>query len=234
VTHGIPLRAPDRTGRFRRSPDGAGEVPAYVFAKPPVAGVSKTRLAAGIGPDAAARLARALLQDTWHALLGFNGLFPVLATTDPSADFGLPDGPRVDQGGGDLGARLHRVLAAGVERWGGALAVGADSPGLPADRVLRAIDALTRFDVAVVPTDDGGFALLALRVVPAGLFDGIPWSNERTCAALVERAEGLGLSVVHLEPWFDIDVADDLIRFRARVARADAPRSWAVLDGLPA
>lgn len=205
-------------------------LPAYLFAKPPVAGVSKTRLATGVGPERAARLAAAFLQDTWDALARADGVFPVLATTDLQGDFGFDAQPRVHQGGGDLGARLERVLADGVRAHGGALAVGADSPGMPPDRVQGVLAALSTVDAALVPTDDGGFAVLGVRSVPSGLLADLPWSCERTTSALIARLEGLRLSCVVLEPWFDVDHASDLERFRAMVSRGAAPHTWSALD----
>ena len=61
-----------------------------VFAKPPRNGGAKSRLAAGAGPTQA--LAEAFLRDTWSVATATPGLWPVLATSDPSADHGLPPG----------------------------------------------------------------------------------------------------------------------------------------------
>src|SRR5205085_7155405 len=74
-----PLHAsfPGRRRRMR--------IACLVFAKPPLPGVAKTRLAAAVGDDAAAALARAFLRDTWEAVRALDWR-PVLLTTDPSAD----------------------------------------------------------------------------------------------------------------------------------------------------
>ena len=202
-----------------------------VFAKPPVPGRSKTRLALGIGEDAAARLAGAFLEDTVKALQT-TSCDVVLATTDPTADFGsLPPGVRIlDQGEGDLGARVERVLGDQLSEYPWAVALGADSPGLPADRLERAISALNTGRAALGPTEDGGFFLLGLVRCPAGLLEGIPWSTAETAhatwAALVEH----GLDPVRLRAWFDVDHVADLDRFRQAVPRARAPATWAALD----
>lgn len=203
--------------------------PAFVFAKPPVAGVSKTRLARGVGPELAADLAAAFLRDTLAQIARIDGLEPVLASTDLGWDFGTAV-RRVDQGGGDLGARLERVLRDGIAATGAALAVGADSPGLPDDRLVAALSGLATHDAVFVPSEDGGFVVLAVRTLPEGVLDGIPWSTEHTRSAVVAALVREGLSVAVLEGWFDIDEPVDLERFEREVPLSHAPHTWAVLD----
>ena len=202
-------------------------IPAYVFAKPPVPGVSKTRLAKGVGPETASRLAAAFIQDVVAAIAATPGLVPVLATTDVHWDFGV-NARSIDQGDGDLGARLERVLRAGVEEAGAALAVGADSPGIPSALLAEAKNAVSDRDAAFVPTEDGGFAVMAVRSLPVGTLAGVGWSQPTTLEQVEARFARLGGSI-RLSGWFDIDESVDLERFRAEVPRGRAPRTWAVL-----
>lgn len=75
-----------------------------VFAKPPKSGEVKTRLAARIGPDAAATLARAFFGDTWQTLGAIQSVRKIIASTsDDLASFGLEDAELWLQGEGDLG-----------------------------------------------------------------------------------------------------------------------------------
>ena len=205
-----------------------------VFAKPPRPGSSKTRLAASIGPEAAAALAEAFLKDTADALTSLDLFDVVLSTPEPDADHGVSL-PRWDQGGGDLGLRLMRTFARARERWPAAIAVGADSPGIPPDR-LRAIVALLETHAAVLgPTDDGGFFALGIslsRDLPLDLLAGIPWSSAQTAGATRDRLTASGLTVAETEPWWDIDTGADLERFRREIPRGRAPQTWRVLDTL--
>src|SRR5919112_1907209 len=87
-----------------------------IYAKPPRPGLSKTRLAASVGPELAARLAAAFLKDTVSSLAPLPGLELVLSTPEPQTDHGVAL-PRWDQGGGELGERLERgFLRALAER----------------------------------------------------------------------------------------------------------------------
>ncbi len=202
-----------------------------VFAKPPVAGEVKTRLA----PQArAAALARAFLVDTFASLRPLAWADPVLATTgeiDPALDLELA-APIWRQGDGDLGARIERVLQRALASAPRAIAMGADTPGLPIAALERAHEALRTADAAIGPTEDGGFYLLALRKCPEGLLAGLPWSHADTFAATLARLREHGLSTVVLESWFDIDRPADLERLRGLLAArvVSAPATWRLLD----
>lgn len=202
-----------------------------IFAKPPVPGQVKTRLAAALGADGAARLARAFLEDTVDSVRALPWAEPALATTMPlEADVAV-----LLQGEGDLGTRIERVLRAALERAPIAIAVGADAPALPARLLESARHALQTADVAVGPAEDGGFYLLALRRCPEGLLADLPWSTPGTLAATVERLRSRGLRSALLEPWFDVDRPEDLKRLRTLIEQGivRAPRTERELAALP-
>ena len=162
---------------------------------------------------------------------------PILATTsrrglDPPAEAEV-----WLQGPGDLGDRLARILRRALRRSPCAVAVGADSPGLPASRLEDARRALRDHDAVLGPSADGGFYLLGLTRCPPGLLRGLSWSVEDTFDRTRERLEIRGLSTAILGEWFDVDGFDDLMRLRRMIARGrvSAPhtsRALAALGGL--
>ncbi len=198
-----------------------------IFAKPPVAGQVKTRLAAALGSERAAELARAFLDDTISAVQALPWAQPALATTE-IVESGLP---LLLQGEGDLGERIERVLRAALQVAPPAIAIGADAPALPRRFLEAARAALDRADAVVGPAEDGGFYLLGLRLCPEGLLAGLPWSASDTFTRTVERLRARGLRVEVLERWFDVDRAEDLERLRAllRSGEIDAPRTARLL-----
>lgn len=201
-----------------------------IFAKPPRPGRAKTRLVPALGEVGAARLARAFLQDVW-ALSDRSWARRVLATTEPGdRSCGLPEGiERWDQGGGDLGARVERVL------WRGrpAIALGADSPDLPPDYLDAAREALSDADAVFGPAQDGGFYLLGVRHGPQGMLDDLPWSTPDTLSAAEARLRSLGLRTRRIEPWYDVDEPTDLEALLARLSEHErAPRTRAALREL--
>ena len=90
---------------------------------------------------------------------------------------------------------------------------------------------LTAHDVVVGPTHDGGYYLVGAKAAHAALFDGDGMGTNSALDALLARARRLRLAVSFTEPFYDIDVEDDLTRLAAelRLAPARAPRTAAWL-----
>lgn len=191
-----------------------------VFARVPLAGRVKTRLAARIGDDAAARLYDAFVRD----LVGrFSAApFAVRWAVAPPADgfcdrFGLPADRCREQVGGDLGERMRRgledALAAGAGR---CVLVGSDTPHLGVERVVEAFDRLADADLVVGPASDGGYYLIGMKE-PHDVFSGVSWSTPSVLAETEARSRRLGLSLARIADDFDVDEWDDLLRLRAVV-----------------
>lgn len=213
-----------------------GPCPLVVMAKAPRPGQVKTRLARAIGADAATALARAALEDVWHAAHTLDGLAPVLAVAGDPADLPplRPAATPLEQGEGDLGQRMARQLDRAIASAGRALMVGSDSPGVPPELLERARDLLERHDAVLGPVLDGGFWLIGLRRLPPGLLEGLPWSAPDTLRATLERFRQRGLDTAVLNPWFDLDRVEDVARLRVllRHGVVRAPHTAAALAGL--
>lgn len=214
------------------------DMPVCVFAKPPLPGLSKTRLSPALGSVGAAALARAFMVDTWSMLGSLPWARPVFATTQElPADFEQElraEGSEIDvwlQGDGDFGARLERILKRGLAEARGAIVIGSDSPGLPARLLEQANDALRKADAVLGPSDDGGFYLIGLNACPDGLLEELPWSRDDTFEKTLARLQSRGLSTAVIDSWFDIDEPADLARLRQRLALGElsAPATARVL-----
>ncbi len=196
-----------------------------VMAKAPVAGEVKTRLAAVLGDTAAADLCRAFLLDTWELATASRTRTVLALSGDRAALPPLVPAPEIhEQGDGDLGARMERVLSralSGGAPW--AIVLGADLPGLPASRLAEARAALERGASAVLgPARDGGFYLLGLSRCPAGLLAGLEWSTPRTRRLTMERLREHGLEPTLLDDGYDIDEPADLERLRCDLVEGRA------------
>jgi hypothetical protein len=200
-----------------------------LFARTPVPGVVKTRLAPVLAPEEAAELYRAFLEDasrvyadpTWNSVL--------YADPDPNepslaAIFGSP-WRREMQAEGDLGLRLTTAFLAERSRGATAvLAVGSDHPALPRRSLRELFETVTSDqDVAIIPARDGGYCAMAVsaRAAPEELFREIPWSTDATLSVTLDRAHRAGLRVAITEVAYDVDRPADLERLVADLAARD-------------
>ena len=154
-----------------------------VFAKPPRAGTSKTRLIPALGAEGAAILARAFFDDTWATARKAQAASLVLAVTE--SDSALDPVANLEvwlQGDGDLGDRMERALRRGLEQADACVVVGSDLPGLPLRVFEQARHGLRTHDAVIGPSDDGGFYLIGLTRCTEGLLADLPWSRSDTCA----------------------------------------------------
>jgi hypothetical protein len=221
----------------------ADRVAYAVMAKVPAPGEVKTRLCPPLKPTEAAALARCFLLDRLEQLGGIPGGDSLVAFAPPEREVELralvPAGIRlVPQRGGDLGERLDGLLTDLLaEGYAGAVAVDADSPTVPTAFLVQAGLALRggRADVVLGPCEDGGYYLIGLRAPAPALFADMPWSTPRVTPETLARAGRLGLAVVTLPEWFDVDRGEDLDRLRASSADGDRafrpPRTLAFLAG---
>ncbi|MCT0230026.1 TIGR04282 family arsenosugar biosynthesis glycosyltransferase [Synechococcus sp. CS-1324] len=187
-----------------------------ILAKAPVAGSCKTRLIPALGAEGAAALARAFLLRTVDAALAA-GIGPVeLCVTPPARQpiwATLPLPPTLawsDQGPGDLGRRMEEAAVrtlAGGER---VILIGTDCPALGPAVLRQAAADLIHHDASIVPTFDGGYALLALRRQHPTLFRAMPWSTDAVLAETRSRLAALGWSSLCQPLLHDIDVPADL------------------------
>ena len=212
-----------------------------VMCRVPRAGEGKTRLAGVVPPDRLVALQAAMLADTIGALGRITAderyLFvaPLAGGDEASTRVAIaphaPDGWRVGvQTGSDLGARLEqvfsRLLAPGPAR---VLITGSDAPFLS----LAGLDlaALQEEEAVLLPTEDGGYAAIALGRSEPRLFRDMTWSTSSVAAETRRRARLAGLRLRELPSTFDVDEPADLERLRRTLHEHPewAPRTAAAL-----
>lgn len=192
-----------------------------VFAKAPVAGAVKTRLAPALGPEGAARLQARLVRRT-VARVSACGLAPFELHVAPDGRHPLfrslagTGVTLVAQQGRDLGGRMHAALAAALGSAEFAILIGTDCPALDRAYLALACDALAQGHPAVLgPAEDGGYVLIGLRRPAPTLFAGIDWGGPQVLAQTRRRLADLGWAAVELPTLWDLDRPADLQRLGA-------------------
>jgi uncharacterized protein len=192
-----------------------------VFAKAPVPGEVKTRLAPAMDAETAALLHAALVE---RALMiaQKSGIDQIELCCAPDTthtffatcadDFDIP---LTAQGEGDLGRRMLRALQRGIAEYGNAIIIGADCPALSGNHIAEAARALRQQDAVLTPAEDGGYVLIGATRTADSMFDDIDWGSDTVLAAQRRNFASLGFRVHEMPALWDVDRPDDLTRLKA-------------------
>ena len=197
-----------------------------VFAREPVLGRVKTRLAADVGPEAALAVYRELLALTAAAVtaVAVPATVWLAEAPHPAADAAQsrPEWPGlpwcVQPPAGLLGERMaHAFGEAFAGGAGRVVIIGTDCPGLRPAILQQAFAALEAHELVVGPAEDGGYYLLGLREPQPALFANKDWSTATVLPDTLADAARLGLRVAQLPVLRDVDSASDLAAWRGQV-----------------
>jgi rSAM/selenodomain-associated transferase 1 len=214
------------------------------MAKTPRPGSSKTRLCPPLRPDQAAQLSEGFHRDmfgniaraAWQApIAGYAAYAPAGTKAAMKALMprgmglvladGTPPMPKDVWGFGRC--LLHAIEGLFALGHPAACVLNSDSPTLPTACLVRAAQILMESGDRVVlgPAEDGGYYLLGMREVHAALFADIAWSTDTVAQSTRHRAAELGLEVVELPVWYDVDDAASLLRLMLEIG-AGAPGAY--------
>jgi len=189
-----------------------------VLAKAPLPGFAKTRLIPALGTDGAASLqARLVERAVATACAAVIGPVTLWATPDESHPLFQAIGAHLGvalarQGDGDLGARMLAAIAAANAP---ALVIGTDCPALTSEHLRAAADVLRGGGGSrLIPTEDGGYALIGMRAPARALFSDMHWSAPSVMDETRRRLRALGLTWQEPVTLWDVDLPEDLERLR--------------------
>jgi rSAM/selenodomain-associated transferase 1 len=207
-----------------------------VFAKEPFPGSVKTRLSPLLSPAEAAELSTAFLADLLERLrqIGGSDIWIAIPPDSSAQRMALRHGSGVrwvSQGPGDLGERMNRVAQVAFDEGApGIVLLGSDHPNLPSPFLERCFDALERKRAAWIPTEDGGYAALALPHPAPELFHDIPWSTSAVASKTRLNAQRAGIELEDAGVWYDVDRPQDLFRLMRDLREGPGcPRTSALL-----
>jgi rSAM/selenodomain-associated transferase 1 len=202
------------------------------MAKAPRSGAVKTRLAPGLSLNAAVAFYCCLLDDTLALARSLDDVEVAIMCPDSDVDelaqLAGNKASVVAQKGEGLAAGLTSVFSHFTEeQQRRIIAFNSDSPHLPRSVLEDAFETLAAHDVVVGPTHDGGYYLVGAKTSHPTLFARDGMGTSSALERLLSRARALELSVGFADPFYDIDVVDDLTRLAAelRLTPARAPRT---------
>ncbi|HEV8539891.1 MAG TPA: TIGR04282 family arsenosugar biosynthesis glycosyltransferase [Nitrospiraceae bacterium] len=205
----------------------AAQAALIIFAKAPIPGQVKTRLCPPLTPDEAATLHGSMVLDvlerthpsTLRVAQGSRQGWDRFLACAPSSQhvfFSIMEErygvSLLSQTGNDLGARMcdafRSIFELGYQK---AVLIGTDVPSLSSRLVAQGLSSLATHDVVLGPALDGGYYLIGLKHLEAGLFADLPWSSDRVCELTQEKARALQLSLELLPPQRDLDTVEDVL-----------------------
>lgn len=192
-------------------------IPLIVFAKVPIPGFAKTRIAEVCGTETADRIYRELLAATARSVVG---LCHHVAYTGAAAPGELerifPEARSYfPQTAGTLGERMGNAF---IRLFGqhaeAAIAIGCDCPSYTPELFHRAIDHLQGgAEVAIAPAPDGGYTLIGCRPQALPVFQAREWGKPGLFAETLRIVDSLGLRLELLPELPDIDTYDDYLQW---------------------
>lgn len=197
-----------------------------IMAKAPKAGAVKTRLMPSLPPEAVSDFYCCLLGDTLTLARSLTNVEIAIMCPAPDvkelADLAGDEVSVIAQRGEGLAAGLTSVFGHFTEGSRRTIAFNSDSPHLPCSILENAFELLAAHDVVVGPTHDGGYYLIGAKASHPTLFANDGMGTSTALERLISRTRALELSVGFADPFYDIDVADDLTRLAAELRRAPA------------
>lgn len=199
-----------------------------IMAKAPRPGKVKTRLSPPLTPDQAAAINTCFLRDTTLNIAGLTeetACVGVISYT-PIGDEHLFDGllPTgyclVPQRGDGFGERLlttaQDLFKCG---FGSVCLIDSDSPTVPTRAFAMAVDALRRPGDRIVlgPSRDGGYYLIGMKQAHAAPFENITWSTSSVYSETVTAIQRIGVELVVLPLWYDVDDSATLSLLRSEL-----------------
>ncbi len=206
-----------------------------IMAKAPRPGAVKTRLTPSLSPATVTAFYRCLLDDTLALARSLSDVEVAIMCPDSDVnELAQLAGREVSvlaQKGEGLAAGLTSVFAHFEgDHQPRVIAFNSDSPHLPRSVLEDAFETLAAHDVVVGPTHDGGYYLVGAKASHPTLFANDGMGTSSALERLLARARALELSVGFADPFYDIDVADDLTRLaeelRLAPARAPCTAAW--------
>ena len=193
-----------------------------LFARPPRLGQVKTRLAAGVGDEAALGIYRQLLE---HTLLqiSLSGLpFTLFAAAQSGDLIRLArhyDGAVALQRGGDLGERMAAAFSEMHQFANSVILIGSDCPVLTSGHLLAARQLLAQSEVVLGPAEDGGYWLIGSASSSlwrdSSVFAGVRFGGSEALSMTLRGLQRAGVSASMLPKLWDLDTEQDYQRARA-------------------
>lgn len=181
-----------------------------IFARKPVLGKVKTRLAATIGDIKALEIYKQLLNHTRTVAAKANCEVFVFLTENDEEAFWKGFNCQL-QNGENLGDRMEHAFTFVLnEGYRQCIIIGSDCPGITVEIVDSAFENLHSKEIIIGAAEDGGYYLLGLKKMYSSLFRNKNWSTKSVFSDTLLDIKKLGLSYHTMPVLKDVDEEKDI------------------------
>jgi len=178
-----------------------------IFTKNPELGKVKTRLAQGIGNEAALAAYISLLAHTKEVVLQSSAKTYLFYDQYIPEDNGSSDlFIKKLQHPGDLGERIqHAFSEVFKNQHSKVIIIGSDCPDISPKIISDAFKALELNEFCIGPTEDKGYYLLGMKEMYTFPFENISWSTDQVLPQTINKLKAQGKTYTLLPELFDVD-----------------------------
>lgn len=197
-----------------------------VFARTPVIGQVKKRLARTIGENEALRIYSLLLIHTIEAAREAAkklNQIPSISFLGPDIQKWLPQKlwcktrPQSFDNLTDNLMELYRETK--QKDLDGILVIGSDHPMLNSAHITKMVYLLDKHPVSIGPSEDGGFWSLGSSIPLDNILKTVPMSRENTFEILIQRLQNANISYGIGPTLWDIDTESSLLRWQKEIGK---------------
>jgi len=197
------------------------------FAKWPVLGNVKTRLAHSIGDEKALQVHMELMNEVLNKLISAR-----LEGGDFDIELWLNEIPEKrnemtailektseelisckEQKGSNLGDKMADAIISSLQTYSKVIVVGSDCPNISAKTLIKASEALNKSDIVLGPAEDGGYVLIGASKFNSEIFNDVVWGKGEVFDKTIKNILALNLSYSSLEESWDVDDLADYERW---------------------
>lgn len=184
-----------------------------IFAKNPILGKSKTRLAAEIGDEKSLEIYTHLLQHTASisSMVGSDLQVHYSECLVKEDMFNNEQFKKTIQCEGDLGQRMQNAFDIAFKiGYDKVIIIGSDCYELTTEQIIMAFSELKEHDVVIGPAKDGGYYLLGMNFMFTELFKNKNWSTDHVFIDTIADLDSSKIKYMILPQLNDVDHLDDL------------------------
>lgn len=186
-----------------------------IFAKNPVLGKVKTRLARETGNEKAFEIYKLLLENAYRQTKETDCVKYLFLSDHLDKNIFESDFTQYIQSGKDLGERMLNAFKNIFEKdFEKAIIIGTDCPELDSEIIHEAFNKLNEYEIVIGPAKDGGYYLIGLKEPDKFLFENIKWSTGEVLNETIKKIKSAGKNFFLLKELNDIDESKDLVFFR--------------------